>query len=116
MKSAIAAPPGKGVDILQVLGKFAPVIFLLVLMLIFALLEPRFLHPLNLFNVMRQISITGLIAAFSSNVESDPSLSADVKEAVSGNLCRCGTYPKIVRAVRRAASLSRAGTTEPSRG
>ena len=47
---------------LQLLGRFAPVIFLLVLMLVFALLEPRFLHPINLFNVMRQISITGLIA------------------------------------------------------
>ena len=31
-------------------------------MAVFALLEPRFLHPLNLFNVMRQISITGLMA------------------------------------------------------
>jgi inositol transport system permease protein len=44
------------------LGRFAPVIFLVVLMVIFAVLEPRFLSPLNLFNVMRQISITGLIA------------------------------------------------------
>jgi len=31
-------------------------------MVVFAVLEPRFLSPLNLFNVMRQISITGLIA------------------------------------------------------
>jgi ribose/xylose/arabinose/galactoside ABC-type transport system permease subunit len=62
MSTDIATPPARSVDVLQVLGRFAPVIFLLVLMLIFALLEPRFLHPLNLFNVMRQISITGLIA------------------------------------------------------
>jgi xanthine dehydrogenase YagT iron-sulfur-binding subunit len=27
--------------------------------------------------------------------------------AMSGNLCRCGTYPKIVRAVRRAAATLR---------
>ncbi|MBX3173986.1 MAG: (2Fe-2S)-binding protein [Gemmatimonadaceae bacterium] len=27
--------------------------------------------------------------------------------AMSGNLCRCGTYPKIVRAVRRAAATIR---------
>jgi aerobic-type carbon monoxide dehydrogenase small subunit (CoxS/CutS family) len=27
----------------------------------------------------------------------------DIARAMSGNLCRCGTYPKIVRAVRAAA-------------
>jgi ribose/xylose/arabinose/galactoside ABC-type transport system permease subunit len=62
MKTDLAPPPAGSVDVLQVLGRFAPVIFLLVLMAAFALLEPRFLQPLNLFNVMRQISITGLIA------------------------------------------------------
>jgi nicotinate dehydrogenase subunit A len=34
--------------------------------------------------------------------EADPSETA-VRAALSGNLCRCGTHPKIVRAVRRAA-------------
>jgi inositol transport system permease protein len=62
MRRALPAAPTQAPDFLQLLGRFAPVIFLLVLMLIFALLEPRFLHPINLFNVMRQISITGLIA------------------------------------------------------
>lgn len=32
----------------------------------------------------------------------DPS-DDEIRAAMSGNLCRCGTYPKIVRAVRRAA-------------
>ena len=41
----------------------------------------------------------------------DPS-DAEVIAALSGNLCRCGTYPKIVRAVRRAAATLRA----PSNG
>ena len=45
----------------------------------------------------------------------DPS-DAEIVAAMSGNLCRCGTYPKIVRAVRRAASVARAGTAEPTRG
>jgi inositol transport system permease protein len=49
-------------DLAQVLGRFAPLLFLLALMLFFSAAEPRFLSPLNLFNVMRQISITGLIA------------------------------------------------------
>jgi aerobic-type carbon monoxide dehydrogenase small subunit (CoxS/CutS family) len=39
----------------------------------------------------------------------DPDPSDDaIRSAMSGNLCRCGTYPKIVRAVRRAAAESRA--------
>jgi ribose/xylose/arabinose/galactoside ABC-type transport system permease subunit len=46
----------------KAIGRFAPLIFLIVLMLIFSILEPKFLNPTNLFNVMRQISITGLIA------------------------------------------------------
>jgi aerobic-type carbon monoxide dehydrogenase small subunit (CoxS/CutS family) len=35
--------------------------------------------------------------------QSDPTVD-EVRRAMSGNLCRCGTYPKIVRAVRAAAS------------
>ena len=31
----------------------------------------------------------------------------DIKQAMGGNLCRCGTYLRIRRAVRRAAEISR---------
>ncbi|MBI4318792.1 MAG: (2Fe-2S)-binding protein [Chloroflexi bacterium] len=31
----------------------------------------------------------------------------DVREAISGNLCRCGTYPKIVKSIMAAAKLMR---------
>ena len=31
---------------------------------------------------------------------------ADIDEAMSGVLCRCGTYPRIRRAIRRAATIS----------
>ncbi len=48
--------------VLRRVGQFAPVIFLAGLMIVFAVLEPRFLSSVNLFNVMRQISITGLLA------------------------------------------------------
>jgi aerobic-type carbon monoxide dehydrogenase small subunit (CoxS/CutS family) len=37
----------------------------------------------------------------------DPS-DDEIRAALAGNLCRCGTYPKIVRAVRRAAADLRA--------
>ncbi len=32
---------------------------------------------------------------------------AEIDEALSGNLCRCGTYPRIRAAVRRAAGVVR---------
>jgi isoquinoline 1-oxidoreductase alpha subunit len=30
---------------------------------------------------------------------------ADIDAALSGNICRCGTYPRIRKAVHRAAEL-----------
>lgn len=44
------------------LARFAPLAFLLLLMIVFTILQPRFLDSSNLLNVMRQISITGLIS------------------------------------------------------
>ncbi|MGD2151748.1 MAG: (2Fe-2S)-binding protein [Gemmatimonadales bacterium] len=38
----------------------------------------------------------------------DPSLEG-IREAMSGNLCRCGAYDHIFKAVRRAAELRQAG-------
>ncbi|HTJ59079.1 MAG TPA: ABC transporter permease [Devosiaceae bacterium] len=53
---------GAGWDPFGFAARFAPLIFLLLLMAIFAVIEPRFLSSVNLFNVMRQVSITGLMA------------------------------------------------------
>jgi inositol transport system permease protein len=63
-QTKVALPPAapRRLDAVTLLGRVAPLAFLLVLMLVFSVLEPRFLSELNLFNVMRQISITGLIA------------------------------------------------------
>jgi ribose/xylose/arabinose/galactoside ABC-type transport system permease subunit len=49
-------------DVIGFLSRFAPLIFLIVLMAGFAIAEPRFLSPLNLFNILRQVSIYGLLA------------------------------------------------------
>jgi isoquinoline 1-oxidoreductase alpha subunit len=40
----------------------------------------------------------------------------DIDEAMSGNICRCGTYPRIRRAIHRAAELatSKAAAREPA--
>jgi ribose/xylose/arabinose/galactoside ABC-type transport system permease subunit len=55
-----AAQPSR--DYIGLLGQFAPLLFLIALMLFFALAEPNFFSPRNLFNVMKQVSITGIIA------------------------------------------------------
>jgi ribose/xylose/arabinose/galactoside ABC-type transport system permease subunit len=61
--SSTSAPDRAGrIDPVRLLGQFAPFIFLLVLIVVFASLNPRFLLPLNLWNILRQVSITGLIA------------------------------------------------------
>ncbi|MGA2045268.1 MAG: ABC transporter permease [Roseiarcus sp.] len=52
----------RGLDFFGLLAKFAPLIFLVTLMALIAILEPRFLSSINLFNVMRQVSITGVLA------------------------------------------------------
>ncbi|MBV9245213.1 MAG: ABC transporter permease [Methylobacteriaceae bacterium] len=55
-----AAPPR--IDAVGLMARFAPLIFLLALMAGFSIAQPHFLTPLNLFNVMRQVSVYGLLA------------------------------------------------------
>jgi len=59
---ALAQGEDKGLDFFGFVARFAPLIFLVALMVLFALLQPRFLSSINLFNVMRQVSITGMLA------------------------------------------------------
>lgn len=62
MTDSVAVKTDRDFDAFSFLARFAPLIFLLLLMAVFAVLEPRFLSSVNLFNVMRQVSITGLLA------------------------------------------------------
>ena len=48
-----------------------------------------------------------LMAAAALLAERPDPTDDEIRAAMSGNLCRCGTYPKIVRAVRRAAAALR---------
>src|ERR1700712_836408 len=59
---AVHANAEKATDIFGFGARFAPSIFLIALMAVFAVMEPRFVSSINLFNVMRQVSITGLLA------------------------------------------------------
>jgi isoquinoline 1-oxidoreductase alpha subunit len=43
-------------------------------------------------------------------IASNPNPSdADIDAAMDGNICRCGTYPRIRAAVKRAAEIKRNG-------
>ena len=66
-------------------------------------------HPLQQAFIDEQAAqcgycITGIIMAAKAllDVNRNPS-DADIRTALKGNLCRCGTHHRILRAVRRAA-------------
>ncbi len=51
----------------------------------------------------------GQIVAAEGLLRANPNPSIkEIRRGMSGNLCRCGTYPNIFKAVRRAAELKRA--------
>jgi isoquinoline 1-oxidoreductase alpha subunit len=53
---------------------------------------------------------SGQIMSAVALLEQNPQPSdADIDAAMSGNICRCGTYPRIRAAVHRAAELKRSG-------
>jgi xanthine dehydrogenase YagT iron-sulfur-binding subunit len=52
-----------------------------------------------------------LMAGAALLASNDQPTAQDIRAAMSGNLCRCGTYPKIARAVESAAGVVRANTS-----
>jgi aerobic-type carbon monoxide dehydrogenase small subunit (CoxS/CutS family) len=59
---------------------------------------------------------SGMVMSCKALLDRNPRPSRDeIRHAVSGNLCRCGTYPHVIDAVERAAGIRTAqGATEPS--
>ena len=54
---------------------------------------------------------SGQIMSAAALLEANPAPSdADIDTAMSGNLCRCGTYPRIRHAIHRAAEILKTGT------
>ena len=53
-----------------------------------------------------------LISAASLLARTADPTEPEIRVAMSGNLCRCGTYPKIVRAVQAAAAALRETTPD----
>lgn len=48
----------------------------------------------------------GMIVSAVSLLDKNPSPSPrDIQEAMQGNVCRCGTYPRIVKAIEEASNV-----------
>lgn len=84
---------------------------------------PEHPHPLQQAFIDEQAAqcgycINGMIMAAKSFLDQNPRPSRDdIKQALNGNLCRCGTHMRIVRAVERAAKImSHEGTSHEHAG
>lgn len=101
--STVSEPPGpRRVNIARLLVNFGPLLFLIALIAIFAVLNPNFLSPVNLFNIMRQVSITGLIALGMTFVI----LTAGIDLSVGSLLALCGMVAAVVFKGGTANTLS----------
>ena len=77
-------------------------------------LSPDSSHPVQKAWLAEQVPQCGycqsgqiMSAAVLLREKPDPS-DVEIDEAMSGNICRCGTYPRIRAAVHRAAELAKA--------
>jgi nicotinate dehydrogenase subunit A len=76
------------------------------------LMEEGELHPVQRAFIEEQASqcgycINGMIIRTTALLWNTPHPSdVQIREALDGNLCRCGSHPRILRAVRRAEALS----------
>ena len=56
---------------------------------------------------------SGQIMSAAALLKSNPKPNdADIDAAMSGNICRCGTYPRIRKAIHRAADLLQSSTAK----
>ena len=71
-------------------------------------------HPLQQAFIDEQAAqcgycVTGIIMTAKALLDANPHPSdAEIREALKGNLCRCGTHQRILRAIHRAAGQRRA--------
>ena len=71
--------------------------------------SPSTLHPLQKAFIEEQAAqcgycIAGMLMSAKALLDETPHPSeAEIRQALAGNLCRCGTHNRIVRAIQRAA-------------
>jgi inositol transport system permease protein len=92
----------KSPNVFRIVMRFGPLMFLLALMAVFATINRSFLDPINLFNVLRGISITGLIALGMTFVI----LTAGIDLSVGSLLAFCGMVAAVVAKGGTANTLS----------
>ena len=96
-------------DIFGIVSRFGAFIFLIVLCIIFAILEPAFLKPINIFSVLRQVSIFGLLAIGMTFVI----LTAGIDLSVGSLLALAGLVAAATERRRTDDSLLSAGDDLP---
>ena len=94
-------------DLVSILGKFAPLIFLALLVIVLSVLRPNFLSAFNLFNVMRQISFIGILAVGMTFVILTAGIDLSVGSLLALSGIICATVAKGSR------SLLEGGVTDP---
>lgn len=94
-------------DIISVLARFAPLIFLALLVIILSLLRPNFLSAFNIFNVLRQISFIGILAVGMTFVILTAGIDLSVGSLLAFASIVCASVAKGSR------SLLEGGVTDP---
>jgi ribose/xylose/arabinose/galactoside ABC-type transport system permease subunit len=108
MSQAVAKKEARsGADFVSILGRFAPLIFLAVLVIILSVLRPNFLSAFNIFNVMRQISFIGILAVGMTFVILTAGIDLSVGSMLAFSGIVCATVAKGSR------SLLEGGVTDP---
>jgi aerobic-type carbon monoxide dehydrogenase small subunit (CoxS/CutS family) len=78
-------------------------------------LHPRAEHPLQKAWVEAQVPQCGycqsgqIMAAAALLARTPDPTDKDIDDGMAGNICRCGTYQRIRRAIHRAAALAKGG-------
>src|SRR6187402_3810341 len=102
MSTTVAEDQRSGINVARLLVSFGPLLFLAALMVVFTVMKPSFIDPINLFNILRQISITGLIALGMTFVI----LTAGIDLSVGSLLAFCGMVAAVVAKGGAANTLS----------
>jgi ribose/xylose/arabinose/galactoside ABC-type transport system permease subunit len=106
-QTSAAGQQRRSQDVVSLLGRFAPLIFLAILVVVLAILRPNFLSAFNLFNVLRQISFIGILAVGMTFVI----LTAGIDLSVGSVLAFAGIVCASV--VKGSRHLLEGGVTDP---
>ena len=106
-QAAASGQERRRTDVVSALGKFAPLIFLAILVVILSVLRPNFLSAFNLFNVMRQISFIGILAVGMTFVILTAGIDLSVGSLLAFSGIVCASVAKGSR------SLLEGGVTDP---